>query len=113
MGLLGCAHVVVDVTDGRQGHVDQRLASLGSPRRAAVTVPYHAASAAAVPGTARVATLPSDFAVRHVVPGTTSVIPAPQEIGAMRYAICWHLRLDDDAAHRWLRDTIVATMGSA
>ncbi|MER6571653.1 LysR substrate-binding domain-containing protein [Streptomyces sp. NPDC001093] len=110
----GCAHVVVDVTDGRQSHGDQRLASLGSPRRAAVTVPYHAASAAAVPGTALVATLPSDFAVRHAVPGTTSVIPAPQEIGAMRYAMCWHPpRLDDDAAHRWLRNTIVATLGAA
>ncbi|SEL31345.1 LysR family transcriptional regulator [Streptacidiphilus jiangxiensis] len=109
---LDCAHVVVDVTDGRQGHVDQRLSSLGVPRRASVTVPYHAAAAAAVPGTSLVATLPTNFAVHHSLPGTTTVVPAPEEIGSLRYAMSWHPRLDGDAAHQWLRDTIVATLGA-
>ncbi len=110
---LGCAHIVVDVTDGRQGHVDRRLEALGSPRRASVTVPYHAAAAAAVPGSSLVATLPTDFAVQQAVPGVTTVVPAPPEIGAMSYAMSWHPRLDDDAAHRWLRGTIVATLDGA
>jgi DNA-binding transcriptional LysR family regulator len=110
---LDCAHIVVDVTDGRQGHVDRRLESLGRPRRATLTVPYHAAAAAAVPGTSLVATLPSSFAIQHAAPGITSVIPAPDEIGPMSYAMSWHPRLDQDAAQRWLRDTIIATLNTS
>jgi DNA-binding transcriptional LysR family regulator len=110
---LDCAHIVVDVTDGRQGHVDRRLEALGRPRRASLTVPYHAAAAAAVPGTSLVATLPSSFAIRHAAPGVTSVIPAPDEIGTMTYAMSWHPRLDDDAAQRWLRDTIITTLNAS
>jgi DNA-binding transcriptional LysR family regulator len=110
---LECAHIVVDVTGGRQGHVDRRLESLGRPRRATLTVPYHAAAAAAVPGTSLVATLPASFAIQHAAPGVTSVIPAPDEIGPMSYAMSWHPRLDDDAAQRWLRDTIIATLNTS
>jgi DNA-binding transcriptional LysR family regulator len=110
---LQCAHIVIDVTDGRQGHVDRTLESLGCPRRATVTVPYHAAAAAAVGGTSLVATLPSSFATRHAKPGLTEVIPVPEQIGTMDYAMSWHPRLDNDAAHRWLRDTIVTTVGSS
>jgi DNA-binding transcriptional LysR family regulator len=107
---LGCAHIVIDVTDGRQGHLDRRLEALGRPRRASVTVPYHTAAAAAVTGTTLVATLPRAFAIQHATPGTTTVIPAPEEIGTMRYAMSWHPRLDNDAAQRWLRNTITSTL---
>jgi DNA-binding transcriptional LysR family regulator len=109
---LQCSHVIVDVIDGRQGHVDRTLETLGTPRRATVTVPYHAAAAAAVPGTSLMATLPARFAIRHAKPGLTAVIPAPDQIGTMNYAMSWHPRLDNDAAHRWLRDTISATVSS-
>lgn len=105
---LDCAHIVVDVIDGRQGHVDRSLEALGRPRRAAVTVPYHAAAAAAVRGTALVATLPQSFAIEHAAPGHTIVVRAPEEIGAMKYAMSWHPRLDGDAAQRWLRGLITA-----
>ena len=109
---LECAHIVVDIADGRQGHVDRRLEALGRPRRASVTVPYHAAAAAAVPGTALVATLPQSFAIQHATPGVTTVIPAPGEIGPMSYTMSWHPRLDHDAAQRWLRDTITTTLNA-
>ena len=109
---LKCAHIVVDITDGRQGLVDRRLEVLGSPRRASVTVPYHAAAVAAVPGTPLVATLPQSFAIQHAAPGITSVIPAPDEIGPLSYTMSWHPRLDNDAAQRWLRQTITATIES-
>jgi DNA-binding transcriptional LysR family regulator len=75
-----------------------------------VTVPYHAAAAAAVPGTQLVATLPSSFASQHMAPGITTVIPAPDEIGTVSFVMSWHPRLDNDAAQRWLRDTITETM---
>jgi DNA-binding transcriptional LysR family regulator len=107
---LDCAHVVIDIADGRQGNVDRRLETLGRPRRASVTVPYHAAAAAAVPGTPLVATLPVDLATRLAVPGVTAVVAAPEQVGAIACAMSWHPRLDDDAAQRWLRETIVETL---
>jgi DNA-binding transcriptional LysR family regulator len=110
---LGCSHIVIDVIDGRQGHVDRQLESLGKPRRASITIPYHAAAAAAVAGTELVATLPARLAARHAVPGITAVIPAPDQIGTMTYAMSWHPRLDSDAAQRWLRQTIVGTLATA
>ncbi|HWG27761.1 LysR substrate-binding domain-containing protein [Actinospica sp.] len=110
---LESAHIVVDIADGRQGNIDRRLESLGKPRRASVTVPYHAAAAAAVPGTALVATLPRAFAIQHASPGTTVVIPGPGELGRTSFAMSWHPRLDDDAAQRWLRETITATLNAA
>ncbi|MFJ6987295.1 MULTISPECIES: LysR family transcriptional regulator [unclassified Streptomyces] len=105
---LDCAHIVIDVIDGRQGHVDRCLDALGRPRRATVTVPYHAAAATAVPDSLLIATLPTSYARRHVTPGATTLLPAPDEITPMNYAMTWHPRLDDDPAHRWLRDTITA-----
>jgi DNA-binding transcriptional LysR family regulator len=110
---LHCAHIVIDISGGRQGHVDRMLESLGSPRRATLTVPYHAAAASAVAGTSLVATLPAGFAIQHANPGLTAVIPAPDQIGMMDYAMSWHPRLDNDPAHRWLRDTIIATAGGS
>jgi DNA-binding transcriptional LysR family regulator len=107
---LRCAHIVIDIAGGRQGHLDRRLDSLGRPRRASVTVPYHFAAAAAVPGTSLVATLPESFATQHAQPGITTVIPVPEEFGALNCAMSWHPRLDDDAAQRWLRNTIIATI---
>ena len=59
------------------------------------------------------ATLPSSFAIQHAAPGVTSVIPAPDEIGAISYAMSWHPRLDDDDAQRWLRDTIITTLNTS
>lgn len=109
---VDCRHVVVDVADGRQGHLDRRLEAFGRPRRASVAVPYHAAAAAVVPGTSLVATLPESFAIRQAVPGVTTVVPAPAEIGTLDCAMSWHPRLDDDAAQRWLRDTIASTLES-
>jgi DNA-binding transcriptional LysR family regulator len=110
---LDCAHVVVDIVDGRQGLVDRRIEALGRPRRASVTVPYHAAAAACVPGTALVATLPARYAIEQARPGSTTVIAVPPEIGKVSFAMSWHPRLDDDAGHRWLREAIVETLQGA
>ena len=98
---LGCSHVVVDVSDGRQGHIDRRLEGLGRPRWASLTVPYHATAAASVPSTALVATLPAGLAPR--LAGTITV-PAPPEIDPVGCSMSRHPRLDEDPPQRWLRE---------
>src|ERR1019366_6237884 len=62
---LACSHVVVNIADGQQGAIDQRLQARGTPRRASLTVAFHAAAAAAVPGTMLVATLPWRLATNN------------------------------------------------
>jgi len=110
---LECAHAVVDIADGRQGAVDQRLDALGRPRRASVTVPYHAAAAAAARETQLVATLPRRLADDLVGDPSLVLVDAPPEIPAVTLFMDWHPRLDDDPAQRWLRDLIRTTMAAS
>lgn len=105
---LASGHVVVDVRDGRQGAVDQRLDALGRPRRAVVTVPYHAVTVDVVRGTDLIATLPERLAVELVTDDTVAFVGAPAALTPVTFSMGWHPRLDDDPAQRWLRDMLRA-----
>ncbi|WP_353946359.1 LysR family transcriptional regulator [Streptomyces sp. HUAS MG91] len=107
---LDAAHVVVGTVGGRQIAIDDPLDRHHRPRRAALSVPYHSVAARAVPGTSLIATLPRRFAVEHATDPALRVLPAPHEIGPLRYHMAWHPRLDDDPAQRWLRDTVRAVV---
>ncbi len=100
---LDCSHVVVATERGLQPAIDQRLQSLGSPRRASLTVPYHAAAPLAVPGTVLVATVPAGIAEPSA---DLAVVAAPKEIEPLQYSMTWHPRLNRDPAHVWLRDLV-------
>jgi DNA-binding transcriptional LysR family regulator len=104
---LSCTHLVVGVENGRQPSIDQRLAAVGTPRVAGLTVPYHAVAANAVVGTRLVATLPSRMV--GDIPGRRAPA-APAEIRTMSYSMSWHPRLDGDPAHTWLRDLVRAAV---
>ena len=67
---------------------------------------FHAAAAAAVPGTMLVATLPWRLATNDARDNTTRVIRAPTEFETISFSMAWHPRLDNDPAQQWLRDTI-------
>jgi DNA-binding transcriptional LysR family regulator len=102
---LGCSHIVINILGG-QTVIDRQLETLGTPRRASLTVPYHAAAEMAVPGTMLVATLPERLVSPHVNDPVLRIVLAPIEIQRMSYLMAWHPRLDDDPAQRWLRDMI-------
>jgi DNA-binding transcriptional LysR family regulator len=106
---LDCDHVVVNMAGGRQGGLDTRLEALGRARRASVTVPYHAAAAAAIRETPLVATLPWRFAGDLTADPSLTVTEAPGETGTMSFTMAWHPRLDGDPAQKWLRDAIRTT----
>ncbi|MHA6759539.1 LysR family transcriptional regulator [Streptacidiphilus sp. PAMC 29251] len=103
---LRCSHVVVNIVEGDQTVIDRHLQALGTPRRASLSVPYHAAAPLAVPGTRLVATLPLRLVAQHAQDPALRLVPAPEEIKDMSYHMSWHPRLDDDPAQRWLRHTI-------
>jgi DNA-binding transcriptional LysR family regulator len=109
---LDCDHVIINIAEGRQGAVDIRLGALGRPRRANVTVPYHALAAAVVQETNLVATLPNRLLDTFTIPRSLSVIPTPAEIAPISFSMAWHPRLDNDPAQRWLRETIRSATSS-
>ena len=103
---LQCAHVIVNIRSGWQTVIDDHLRTLGRPRKASLTVPYHAAAPYAVPGTALVATMPARLAAKHADISAVRMVAAPRELDIMHFTMCWHPRLDDDLAQRWIRDIV-------
>ena len=100
------SHLVIDIIDGDQPLIAQRLRALGVARRAAVTVPQNAGAPSALPGTSLVATLNKRLVDRYVDDPALAVVAAPAELEPFQYFMFWHPRLDNDPAQQWLRDTI-------
>ncbi|NJQ03158.1 LysR family transcriptional regulator [Streptomyces zingiberis] len=112
---LRAVHVVVDISHGMQGIVDASLRRAGVERTVGLTVPYHYAALQAVARTPLVATLPRRLldAGGAGPSGTFHVVPAPAAIDRMTYLMLWHPRLDNDPAHRWLRQMTRAAAGGS
>jgi DNA-binding transcriptional LysR family regulator len=112
---LRCSHLVIDIIDGEQPLIADRLRGLGVARRAAVTLPLNLAALAALPGTNLVATLNRRLVRRYADDPALAVVAAPVELEPFQYFMFWHPRLDHDKAQQWLRDTIrsvaAATLG--
>ncbi|MBX6370263.1 MAG: hypothetical protein IRZ04_20010, partial [Rhodospirillales bacterium] len=89
---LACDRVLIDIANGHQGNPDRSLEALGRARKAALTVPYHSAAAAAIPGTHLVATLPAGLARTLATPGVTTVTLAPTKVEPIRCVMSWHPR---------------------
>jgi len=111
---LRCSHLVIDIIDGEQPLIANRLRELGVARRAALTLPLNFGAPAALPGTDLVATMNRRLVDRYV-DDPLAVVAAPVELEPFQYFMFWHPRLDHDPAQQWLRDTIrsvtAATLG--
>jgi DNA-binding transcriptional LysR family regulator len=112
---LRCSHLVIDIIDGEQPLIANRLKELGVARRAALTLPQNAGAPAALPDTNLVATLNKRLVDRYADDPAIAVVAAPVELEPFHYFMVWHPRLDHDPAQQWLRDTIrsvaAATLG--
>src|SRR2546426_101254 len=112
---LRCSHLVIDIIDGEQPLIANRLRELGVARRAALTLPLFVGALAALPDTNLVATLNKRLVDRYTDDPALAVVAAPVELEPFHYHMVWHPRLDHDPAQQWLRDTIhsvaAATVG--
>jgi DNA-binding transcriptional LysR family regulator len=97
---------VIDIIDGEQPLIANRLRELGVPRRAALTLPLNVGAPAALPDTNLVATLSRRLVDRYANDPALAVVAAPVELEPFQYFMVWHPRLDHDPAQQWLRDTI-------
>jgi DNA-binding transcriptional LysR family regulator len=109
---LRCAHLMIDIIDGRQPVIDNRLRELGLTRRGALTLPLFVGAPAALPESNLVATLTERLMDRYGDDPAIAVVRTPVELEPMEYFMVWHPRLDHDPAQKWLRDTIRAVVAA-
>lgn len=101
-------HVIVSPDGGGfHGPTDEALAARGLARRVVLSVPHFLFVLSVLANTDLVAMLPSRL-VRDAA--GLRVVDAPIEIPGYEMSMLWHERVHRDLAHRWLRDTIVASV---
>jgi len=101
-------HVIVSPDGGGfLGPTDEALAARGLSRRVVLSVPHFLFVLSVLASTDLVAMLPSRL-VRDAA--GIKVVKAPIEIPGYEMSMLWHERVHRDPAHRWLRDTIAASV---
>src|SRR5438876_513297 len=95
---LRCSHLMIDIIDGRQPVIDNRLRELGLTRRGALTLPLFVGAPATLPESNLVATLTERLMDRYGDDPAIAVVRAPVELEPMEYFMVWHPRLDHDPA---------------
>ena len=99
-------HVGVTTFGGSQTIPDQRLAAAGLKRRYAFRVPYFEVAIRRVTGTNLIATVPRRIAMLEAENVEWKVVKAPNPMGRFTYLMAWHSRMENDAAHVWLRGIV-------
>lgn len=98
---LAAEHVTVLYAPQRPLDLDQHLLSKGIERRFRVMVPGFAGLPAFIRGTDLLATVPG-LLRQHLMRGLADA-EVPVACPGMPMYMIWHLRHQQDAAHRWLR----------
>lgn len=106
---LALDHLLVTPGGTRVGVVDQVLARDGRTRRVAVTVPSFVSAPLLVSQTDLVLTCPTSvgLAAAKIVP--LRVFPPPLPLPAIPTFLFWHVRVQHDPAHRWVREFVVSS----
>ncbi|MEX1167675.1 MAG: LysR family transcriptional regulator [Hydrogenophaga sp.] len=106
---LAADHITILYEPKRQLDVDRQLATLGIERRFSVTVPGFSGLPAFLKGSTLLATAPA-LLENSLLQGFASIkVPVKQKLTLPMYLI-WHIRTQQDAAHRWMREQIEAVV---
>src|SRR5690606_23744833 len=103
---LRADHATVVYQPRRSLSLDRWLAAQGLRRRFAVMVPGFAGLPAFIRGSALLATAPS--LLRHHLMRELAHAEVPLPTPTMPMYLIWHRQHQADAAHRWLREQILA-----
>jgi len=108
---LAAEHATVMYEPRRSLDLDQHLTAQGIERRFSVMVPGFSALPAFIRGTALIATAPGLLARRTMTGLSQSRPPVPCP-NLVMYMI-WHARYQQDPAHSWLREELLACVPTA
>ena len=108
---LASAHATVLYEPQRRLDLDQLLIGRGINRRFSVLLPGFSALPAFIRGTPLLATVPGLLA-QQTLAGLAHAEP-PLPCPTLPMYLIWHARHQQDAAHRWLREQIEASVAPA
>jgi len=103
---LSLRHVLVAPTGTAGSFVDTELERRGLARRVALRVSNFLVAPMVVAETDYISTMPERLARRMAKSLPLRLVPPPFEVPRFGLSLVWHPRLDDDPAHRWLREVV-------
>jgi len=103
-------HVLISPRGDPGSFVDSALAQLGLRRRIALRVPFFLIAPLVVARSDMILTAPLSLARELAQHYPLQVLAAPFELPRFTLHLVWHERFDDDPAHRWLRERVVAAL---
>lgn len=102
------AHLLVAPRGTPGSFVDDALAAVGRSRRVALAIPHFLVVPYVIAGSDLVATLATRVATMFAETLGLTLMPPPLALPKFQIAVAWHERSHGDAAHRWLRDQLLA-----
>ena len=105
-------HLLVSFSGRPFGPVDQALATLGRQRRIVLTVNQFFTAGRVVARSNLLAALPETFIEATGYRDELATAELPMPLTTVHVGMLWHLRHDAHPAHRWLRDQVLAAIGS-
>lgn len=108
---LARPHALVALRADVESEVDSALAAIGHKRRVALLLPHWGAAAGLIAGTDLVLTVARRILPPSVEANGLAVFEPPFAIPVFGFEQIWHRRRDSDAAHQWLRETILSLCG--
>ncbi len=109
-----CKHVVASRKGSFAGPVDEALEELGLARETVAVVPSFSDALRIARETDLIALVPNSCLGGGDLPTSDlSVFELPVRTPEIAISAMWHPRMDADPAHRWLRETVIATCRQA
>ncbi|MET0381844.1 MAG: LysR family transcriptional regulator [Burkholderiaceae bacterium] len=100
-------HLLVSFSGRPHGFVDEALAALGRQRRIVLTVNQFATAGSVVARSDLLTVLPVQFLPATGAEHRLAQKALPMPVASINVEMMWHLRKDDDPAHRWLRSRLL------
>lgn len=101
-------HMLISRTGTRVGVIDEWLADRGLERRIALIVPHFLPAPFIVAKTDMLLSLPLRIAERFVRLAPLKILAVPIDLPTYDLVMVWHPVREKEAAHRWLREQILA-----
>ena len=110
---LQMSHVQVRCEGNDWWALDYHLAESGQHRRISSTLPDFYGAASVCAHSDLIFTLPSSFAPHAKKLYPLIQLPLPITFSPLAYVLLWHKRNDQEPGHKWIRETICASVAQA
>lgn len=101
-------HALRSIDGSTTGSVSDALAAMGRRRQVVLTLPQFYGVALAVSRGRLLAAVPEQFAHAVAAELRLGIYQSPIPIPVPDVSLYWHRRHDDEPAHRWLREQVIA-----